>query len=198
MPANRTELAPSRHSPPELNALMGPPPLIDGEDGAAYEALYRRVDEAVAPRDAVEEIWVRDIIDNLWETLRLRRIKSSLMRSSAHEGLERVITPLTEVFVRSRLVDGWSRREPKTVKEVEKLMEEAGLGPEAIAGETLAANIDTFDRIDAMIMRAEARRNTAPREIERRREVLARRLREAAQVIEGAEFSPIAAPKTAE
>ena len=177
---------------------MGPPPLIDGEDGAAYEALYRRLGEAVAPRDALEEIWVRDIVDNLWETLRLRRIKSSLMRSSAHEGLERVITPLTELYDRSALVHGWARREPETVKAVEKLLKQAGLGPEAIAGETLAANIDTFDHIDAMIMRAEARRNTVLREIERRRDVLARRLREAAQVIEGAEFSRLPAPQAAE
>ena len=198
MLANRTELAPPRRSPPELSALMGPPPLIDGEDGAAYEALYRRLDEAVAPRDALEEIWVRDIVDNLWETLRLRRIKSSLMRSSAHKGLERVITPLAEVYDRSALVEGWARRKPETVKEVEKLLKQAGLGPEAIAGETLAANIDTFDQIDAMIMRAEARRNTVLREIERRREVLARRLREAAQVIEGAEFSQLPAPQAAE
>ena len=198
MPANRTELAPPRRSPPDLTALMGPPPLIDGEDGGAFEALYRRIDEAVAPRDALEEIWVRDIVDNLWETLRLRRIKSNLMRSSAHEGLERVITPLTELYVRSDLVKGWARREPQTVKEVEKLIDKAGLAPDAIAAETLAANLETFDRIDVMITRAEARRNTILREIERRREVLARRLREAAEAIEGALSCQLPAPKAAE
>ena len=94
----KLEVAPSAPSPPDLKALLGPPPLLDGEDADAYDALYRQIRTAIAPRDFIEEIWARDFVDNLWETLRLRRLKVNLMRASAHEGLERLLGPRTGYF----------------------------------------------------------------------------------------------------
>ena len=69
--------------------------MLDGEDAGAYDALYGHIRTAVAPRDVLEEIWARDVVDNVWETLRLRRLKVKLMRASAHEGLDRLLRPLT-------------------------------------------------------------------------------------------------------
>ena len=85
----KLKLAPSASSPPDLKSLLGPPPLLEGEESGAYDALYGQIRTAVAPRDVLEEIWARDVIDNLWETLRLRRLKVSFMRASAHEGVAR-------------------------------------------------------------------------------------------------------------
>src|SRR5262244_3618565 len=74
-------------------ALFGPPPLLEGEDTAAYDELLVRISGAVKPADILEEIWVRDIVDLVWEAFRLRRLKANLITAVAHEGVERILTP---------------------------------------------------------------------------------------------------------
>jgi hypothetical protein len=180
-----------RHADPQ--SLLGPVPLLEGEDASAYEALKRQIRSAVAPNDIIEEIWVRDVLDLLWETMRLRRLKAKLMRAAAHEGLDKLLRPLTEIFGHQVLISGWARRDRESVKEVNALLKQAGLDQEAIAAQTLAVKLDAFERIDHMIMQTEARRNMILREIDRHRDALARRLREASAMIEDARFMEIAA-----
>ena len=58
---------------------LAPRPLLDGEDRAAYDALLKQITTIVKPADVIEEILVRDIVDLVWEGLRLRRLKVALM-----------------------------------------------------------------------------------------------------------------------
>jgi hypothetical protein len=193
----KLKLAPSASSPPDLRFLLGPPPLLEGEDADAYDALYGQIRTAVAPRDVLEEIWARDVIDNLWETLRLRRLKVSFMRASAHEGVARLLGPRTTILERG-LVGRWAARERAAINKVDGLLKQAGLDQEAIAAQTLALKLDTIERIERMIMQTEGRRNMMLREIDRHRDVLAQRLREAATEIEDAEFEEIPSAEAAE
>jgi hypothetical protein len=198
----KLELAPSASSPPDLKSLLGPPPLLEGEDAGAYDALYGQIRTAVAPRDVLEEIWARDVIDNLWETLRLRRLKVRFMRAAAHEGLASLLHPLRNDILNfgldRSLADRWAGRELAAINEVDGLLKEAGLDQEAIAAQTLALKLDTIERIERMIMQTEGRRNMMLREIDRHRDVLAQRLREAATEIEDAEFEEIPSAGAAE
>ena len=75
---------------------FGPPPLLEGEDVAAYDELLARVSEGVQPNDILEEIWVRDIVDLVWETLRLRRMKAAFFSANAHESLTVILRPLID------------------------------------------------------------------------------------------------------
>ena len=50
-------------------SFFGPAPLLDGEDPAAYDELLARVSGGVKPSDILEEIWVRDVVDLVWEAL---------------------------------------------------------------------------------------------------------------------------------
>ncbi len=169
--------SPRAEPPTDLQSLFGPAPLLAGEDARAYEALKGQIRAAVAPTDVIEEIWVRDVLDLLWETMRLRRLKAKLMQAAAHEGLDELLRPLTEILEHQDLSNGWARRDARSVKKVDALLQQAGLDPEAIAAQTLAVKLDAFERIDRMIMQAEARRNMILREIDRHRDVLARRAR---------------------
>jgi hypothetical protein len=178
----------------DLQSLLGSAPLLEGEDAAAYDELQRRVYSAVTPADILEEIWVRDVVDLVWETMRLRRLKAKLMQSASHEGLERLLKPLTGYWSNTDLVNDWVRRDRDAIKKVNSLLKQAGLDQEAIAAQTLAAKLDGVERIDRMIMQTEARRNAVLREVDRHREALARRLREAA-AIEDAEFTELAPPQ---
>ena len=64
-------------------AVLAAPPLIRGEEASSYDALLGRVSGTVRPADVFEEIWVRDIVDLVWEVVRLRRQKAGLMTSAS-------------------------------------------------------------------------------------------------------------------
>jgi hypothetical protein len=178
----------------DLQSLLGPPPLLEGEDAIAYNALKIRILAAVKPEDAIEEMWVRDILDLLWETARLRRFKTKFMRVAAHRGVHELLRPLVDFDSAHELMLGWAQRDPETVKEVKRILGIAGLDEEDIAAQTFTVKCDTFEKIDRMIMQTEARRHVVLREIDRRRDALARRLSEVSAEIEDGEFAVIAPP----
>ena len=109
----KTEIASSNLPEPAGRlAWLGPPPLFEGEDTAAYDELLARISGAVKPTDIIEEIWVGDIVDLVWEAVRLRRLKASLMTATAHKGLEEILKPLVDNrWDRERLVQDWAKRE---------------------------------------------------------------------------------------
>ena len=80
-------------------ALFGPAPLFEGEDTTAYDELLARISGAVKPADIFKEIWVRDIVDLVWEALRLRRLKANLMTATAYGGLQQILKLLVGFLV---------------------------------------------------------------------------------------------------
>ena len=68
-------------------ALFGPPPLIEGEDAAAYDQLLDRICAAVKPVDIIDEMYTADFVSLEWEVLRYRRLKWSLIRQRVLEAL---------------------------------------------------------------------------------------------------------------
>jgi hypothetical protein len=130
----------------DLGTIFGPPPLLSGESEANYRALYQRIRGAIEPADLIEQLWVRDVADLFWETLRLRRLKATLMTVAAHQGVRSLLDVLQPSDY--SLAKEWGRREPGALKRVDKMLVGAGLGDEAISAQTLSVKLDTFDRID--------------------------------------------------
>ena len=164
--------------------IFGPPPLLDGESQEVYDALLARVTGTVNPKDIIEEIWVHDIVDLVWEILRLRRLKVALLSSSVGRGLRKLYHDRGEIFVTDSLITKWSAREPAAVKKVEQFLKDHGLTMDAVMAHSFVACLDEIERIDIAISRAEARRNAAQREIERRRSVFGQTLQRTVQQIE--------------
>jgi hypothetical protein len=184
-------LAPAAPPRAPCRALLGPRPLIDGEDGTNYDVILERISADVAPVDFVEEIWVRNVVDLVWESIRLRHLKSQLLRAAAHEGLGRVLTPLLDWPSADRLSRTWALGDEEAIAEVERLLGRAGLTIDAVMAQTLAARIDDVERIDRMVTIAEARRDAVLREIRARRAAFGQALRRAGQAID-AEFEDVA------
>ena len=172
-------------------ALLGPRPLIDGEDGTNYDVILERISADVAPTDFVEEMWVRNVVDLVWESVRLRRLKSHLLHAAAHEGLTRVLTPMLGWASADHLSRRWASGDEEAVTEVEQLLGRAGLTIDTVMAQTLAARIDDVERIDRMVIIAEARRDAVLREIRSRRAAFGQALRRAGQAID-AEFEDVA------
>jgi hypothetical protein len=168
---------------------FGPAPLIEGEDAGAYDELLLRVSAAVRPADIFEEIWVRDIVDLVWEAFRLRRLKACMMTVGARKALAQGLAPLVGWAQADGLARGWAARKPGAIGSVEEHLVTAGIGLEGIAAQGLCLELGNVERIDRMIMAAEARRNAALREIDRHRTTLGARLREAVLEAEAEEVA---------
>ena len=136
---------------------------------------------------------MRDIVDLIWETLRLRRLKAQLITAGAHQGLESVLKPLLGWPQNQHLAEAWARRDRTALKQVDKLLASAGLTMEAVLAETLAARLDEIERIEHMIAVTEARRAAALREIDRHRTALAEKLEHATQALD-ADYRDVAPP----
>ncbi len=175
----------------ESDPLVGPPPLLDGDDAAAYWTLRRRLGDAVAPQDVIEEMFTRDAVDILWESLRLRRLKAKYLEAAKVDGLASLLRSLG---MSPNLARDWALNDPDAVAEVDALLAQAGFDGETITAQTFIDKLDAIDRVDRMIAQQEARRVALLREIDRRRAVLAERLRAAAAPIDG-EFAEIAPAK---
>jgi hypothetical protein len=207
---SKTEIAaPTVPGPVERLALFGPPPLIEGEDAAAYDRLHARIFAAVKSLDVIDEMLTADVVYSEWEVLRWRRLKSSLIQARGRKVLQNFLEPIRkdwiqdEPFPRSRLdmiredqatkelVQAYARREPQAVTLVHKLLTDAGASMDGLMAEALAENLDDIERIDRLTSIAESRRNASLHEIERRRAVLGETLRRSVQEIEDGEFEVI-------
>ena len=174
-------------------ALLGPPPLFEAEDTAAYDELLVRISGTVKPADIFEEIWVRDIVDLVWEAFRLRRLKAHLMTAVAHKGLREILEPLIGWTDARNLAEAWAARERSAIKQADELLASAGLTMDAVMAQSLSLKLNDIERIDRMIAAAEMRRNAILREIDRHRTTWGQELRRAAQQAEEAGFKLIEA-----
>jgi hypothetical protein len=68
--------------PTHFSAVVGrvvanaPAPLLPGEQEADYAEFALAIVKAAHPKDAIEDLLTRDVIDLSWDVLRLRRLKA--------------------------------------------------------------------------------------------------------------------------
>jgi hypothetical protein len=92
---------------------------------------------------------------------------------------------------REELMQEYVQRTPAAVTRVNKLLADGGVSMDSLAADALAEKFDYIERIDRLTTIAENRRNSALREVDRRRAVLGESLRRSVQKIEDGEFEVI-------
>jgi hypothetical protein len=180
--------------------FLGRAPLIPGDNTAGYDTLLARISGAVRPGDLIEEVWVRDVADLVWEAGRLRRLKAALMTACANEGMQKLLAGLNVRGNTFDLARRWAARELDAVGQTDAVLAAAGLSMDHVMAQTLRVRIGEIERIERLIASAEARRSAALRDIEHHRERFAASLRRAAQKaenIEDAEFE-VVTPQSAQ
>jgi hypothetical protein len=171
---------------------IAPAPLLPGEKEADYAATANRIVGFSRPKDAIEEFLIRDVIDLTWEVLRLRRIKTGMLRASMGAGVDRVLDGVGYSYTESKsLSQNWAAGDESARKKVESILAKAGLTIDEVTAKTLEIKIDVFERIDRMLASAEARRNNALREIDRHRDAAGAAVRQAIDEVEDVEFSDV-------
>lgn len=184
-------LEPSQPRAVSTDVLPQSQVFLKSEEEEQYRRILDEVTRSVDPADIIEEFWVRDVTDLLWEALRLRRLKGSLLHAATRVGLAKVLDSLVEDVSAIELANRWFRGQQEVKKEVDRLLREAGLSFDIVIAEGLAAQLDDIEGFDRRIASAEARRNAVLREISRHRDAVAARLARASEVIEEAEFAEV-------
>ncbi len=177
-------------SPPVeiLDARLPATPLTDGEAMADYQAFHASCRRAAGPKDAIEEVWLQDFIDYTWEARRLRRMKASIVKSERKDAVKSLVQDClddtTSAYHEARsLTRAWSRSEKEGTARVEALLEEHGHDAGTIIAKAIHRNLDILERLDKLIASYEYRRDAALRELEKRRDLLAKRARRFADTV---------------
>jgi hypothetical protein len=204
--------------PPASQALsclpiFGPPPLLKGEDAAAYDDLLARVSGNLKPSDTFEEIWVREIVDLIWERFRWRGHLASFHESAIPKTLARILQPLTQNDPEAhgtslmaklkaagdthnageKLAYEWAAGDKTAIERVQGKLVSAGMTMASVVAQATASELDKIERFNCLIANAEWRCNALLREIERHRATIAQKLRSENHKIEDAEFETVEA-----
>ena len=173
-------------------AAIAPAPLLPGEQEGDYAEFALAIVKAAHPKDAIEDLLTRDVIDLSWEVLRLRRLKAGLLRGAISSSISQVMYRLGyEEEFSGELAANWAAGKKAAQKTVAAALQKAQLTMEDVMAETLEGKIDSFERFDRMLASSEARRNNALREIERHRAALGAAVRQATDEIQDAEFRDV-------
>ena len=178
-------------APSRLN-LFGPPPLLEGEDRAAYDELAARVFSAVRPTDFIEEIWARELADVSWSLFRLRRVLASFLSTrvsnDASEAANKEATSLAEAEMElmeetekeemDRLLHdnllSWEElvaQNPRANEKFQELWASAmsNLDMDAIQAEVMVYQFDKVEQIENLIATTERRFDAIIHEMDRHR-----------------------------
>ena len=166
--------------------LFGAPPLLACEDRGAFDRLLARIAGDLDPQDTLEMMWVKDLADLVWETLRYRRFRSLIVDAARHEALSALARSLAAVpgddepNDRDCLNDYAGSRwmsDAAAKSEVLEILGAHGMSEDSIAAEAFRRRGEDIARIEKLLISAEVRRDRVLREIAAYRDVFAARAR---------------------
>ncbi|GJE46231.1 hypothetical protein AEGHOMDF_5431 [Methylobacterium soli] len=179
--------------PQHLDFLFADRPLLPGENAEQYEALLRIIIQQVKPSDVIEAIWVKDIVDLVWEAKRLRRWRSQILNQGRLEAGTALILPVIEnenhnPFTSksehqreaTTLAFGWLQNSKTETAAMERMLQARGLTPADVTAQAFQLRLSEVERVERMIASTDHRRDTLLREVERRRAGFSQQLRNAA------------------
>ena len=166
------------------------PALAGRDDEDSLLEVERRLTVALAPRDAIEKLWVEDLVHHAIEVRRLRDLRTRLLNSAIRLGLYQLLERHVGVGAR-QLAARWSKGDRKARARVSAILSRAGLTMDDAMALTLEAKLEPVERIDRMIANLEARRHVVLREVDRHRAALGSRVRALTAEIEDASYAEV-------
>lgn len=175
--------------PAVLGGMLAPIHVVASEDIDAYDMLMDQYTEAVQPRDFVEWMWVRDLTDQTWEEFRAKRARAVRLRLAQREAVELIMkahyprntdkSAEMEFEIQKDVAD-ILRGEEIPAAGFKLIRERFDIKGWDMFGAVYQACLSDMERFQRIADRANARRNMTLREIDRRRDAVARRARNVA------------------
>ena len=142
---------PLRWVPPDIEVLFGAPPLLSTEDPRLYRETLDRHAGYVEPRNIIEWLWVKDVVDLNWEIARLRRYRV-LMIENRRESDARI------EYAREH-ADDPGVYHTITTEQTEARRNAPTLDTEAESARLLIYYLAKYESIDKLLTAAELRRD---------------------------------------
>jgi len=162
--------------PRDLGPLFAKSARLLGDDEIVYDEFLSKVTAALAPRDIIEAIWVKEFVDRVWDAQFYQRVRAGFLTDAQKGALQRLVE------LDDRVIAQWAAGDKAVSTAIEETLKGAGLDWETIRGLALSNKLDKIEQLDCLIERADARRDKALHSLERRRET---GVRPHPQVIEG-------------
>ena len=168
--------------PAEIRELLGPGPLIRWESTERYERVLTRMAQAVDPKDWIEWVWTKDLVDLGWEAARARRAQATAVALAYQKAIAHLMGGNRENLTKSgameiqhqlriaRLTAG----DKDEYRALQEMLKGKGLSNEAIGDTAYLLAMNDTERLGLVITRCETRRDAILREMDRRREFNAR------------------------
>ncbi len=172
-----------------LEALLGPTPLLHGEDKAGYKSFYDNFSQQVGPHDLIDEIYIRDVVDQTWEIHRLRQIRIGTMRKGQMQAVRQYADNITSSSMTSKQCDVIRAQMKTSLESALDCLQNFGVTLLDINARAFKNEDNALFDIDQNIARLEVRRNYTLREIERRKLAFAKQIIQVVNSIEGNEKS---------
>jgi hypothetical protein len=169
--------------------LVRHPPLLPNEDPNRYRQLFAAFAHAIRPTDVLECVWLKDDADLQWEILRYRRWKAALIEGTERDAIRSLLqSALNDGMQAEEELNSQAARVAHDWDIVKDLRERfsadpraTGIIPEIINAQAFGLRSKPLAIVEKMLADADRRRNMVLREIERHRDVMAKRLREVSE-----------------
>jgi hypothetical protein len=187
----------------ELQQLFGPPPVLRSETTQSYDEIMTRLMEGFAPRNFIQQIYIKELADCTWEMARYTRYKTLTMEARFQQRLEfqtqrqRAAAQSKDTFAKGPA--GQAREAATTpddvfdglVKEIDDIL----LKPVAELAHVRALEVVLvkLERVNKLLNAARARRNNILEQIEAYKAGLGQRLRRISDKIIATESAAVAA-----
>jgi hypothetical protein len=182
----------------ELRDLFGPPPVLSTESAKAYDEILARLMQCFDPRDFMERLLIKQLVDCTWEMMRYTRHKTMSIERKFRQRLELQSKAADAAGQNreARLADSGRANALGSMCELEKIAD----GAVRDAGEithlpheldqvgALEASIGYHGQLDHLLNAAVARRNDVLEQFERYKHGSGTRLRKTSNAIIEAEF----------
>jgi hypothetical protein len=178
-PRNSAVKVNARSLPDCLGELFGHAPTLKSEDNKVYWDFLNEVAGCLKPKDIIEWLWLKDVVDLSWEILRLRKFKITLIeigREVINGMIEYEREHPDEPYYEDLLTQTPIRA--RTAEEIKFRKNQPLHDTETDSAKLLWQHIDQYEHIERLLTAAELRRDRILREIELRRAEVARRLRQ--------------------
>jgi hypothetical protein len=187
--------------PPTIQDILVAPPLLRGEDEAAYQRLVAQLGAESGAATLFDWVQVKDIADLTWQIARVRRWVTTFIASGEHGGLKDAVHDVypsgTTTSQTIERVFGTRYDDPGMhAKACRNLLVQHGRSPDQVGpAHAFFGNLRSLADAEELLMRLELRRDRAIAQIEARRRAFGAGLRAAANRVVDVEA---AAPRLVE
>jgi hypothetical protein len=157
--------------PAAVQAILQPS-LVPGETRHTYADLLTAI-APTDPNDVIAWVLAKSLVDATYDLLRLHRAKAGRIARVVEELLSATLCgslearggcPSRSPRRAEGLLRRWRRGDPRSVREVDRLLEEAGVNLDVLLGEAFRQEIELLRALEHLTSLAESRRRSILKE----------------------------------